>query len=132
VEEPGGEIKKMYIYMLMERRYGTEKAVGKAIGRAIRDCCVPREELFITTKLWNHKHHPNDVAQALEDSLNDLGLEYVDLFLMHYPVAWKQGDDLFPKENGKPAVVDIDYVDVGIFNAMNRFRILPPYSQSSC
>jgi diketogulonate reductase-like aldo/keto reductase len=103
--------------MLMKRRYGTEKAVGKAIGRAIRDCHVPREELFVTTKLWNNKHNPNDVAQALQDSLNDLGLEYVDLFLMHYPVAWKQGDNLFPKDNGKPAVVDIDYVDVCIFNA---------------
>jgi alcohol dehydrogenase (NADP+) len=66
----------------------------------------------VTTKLWNNKHHPDDVAQGLQDSLNDLGLDYVDLYLMHYPVAWRRGDDLFPTENGKPAVVDIDYVDV--------------------
>lgn len=39
-------------------------------------------------------------------------MDYVDLFLIHWPVAWKSGNDLFPKENGKPAVVDIDFVDV--------------------
>lgn len=89
-------------------RYGTEKAVGKAI----RECGVPRDQLFVTTKLWNNKHHPDDVADALDDSLKDLGLDYVDLYLMHYPIAWKRGSDPFPKENGKPAVVDIDYADV--------------------
>ncbi|GMF69107.1 unnamed protein product [Aspergillus oryzae] len=84
----------------------------KAVGKAIKKSGVPREQLFITTKLWNNKHHPDDVAQALQDSLNDLDLEYVDLFLMHWPVAWKRGDELFPKENGKPAVIDVDFVDV--------------------
>lgn len=74
---------------------------------------MPRDQLFITTKLWNNKHHPDDVAQALQDSLNDLDLDYVDLFLMHWPVAFKRGTEKFPKnESGKPAVEDIDYVDV--------------------
>lgn len=90
------------------------------MGKAIRECGVPRNELFVTTKLWNHKHHPDDVPQALQDSLNDLGLDYVDLFLMHWPVAWKRGDDPFPKENGKAAVVDIDYVDVRECNPLFR------------
>lgn len=76
---------------------------------------MPRDQLFITTKLWNNKHHPDDVAQALQDSLNDLDLEYVDLFLMHWPVAFKRGTEKFPKnESGKPAVEDTDYVDVCI------------------
>jgi len=43
---------------------------------------VPREELFITTKLWNNSHHPDDVEPALEASLKDLGVDYVDLYLM--------------------------------------------------
>lgn len=91
--------------------YGTEEAVGKAIKKS----GVPRDQLFITTKLWNNKHHPDDVAQALQDSLNDLDLDYVDLFLMHWPVAFKRGTEKFPKnESGKPAVEDIDYVDVCI------------------
>lgn len=89
-------------------RYGTEKAVGKAI----RESGVARNQLFITTKLWNNKHHPDDVPKALDDSLNDLGLEYIDLYLMHWPVAWKRGDDLFPKDNGNFVMENIDIVDV--------------------
>lgn len=91
--------------------YGTEPAVGKAI----KHSGVPRDQIFVTSKLWNNKHSPADVAQALQDTLNDLGLEYLDLFLMHWPVAFKPGDDMFPSdENGKLVTADIDYVDVSI------------------
>lgn len=74
---------------------------------------MPRNELFITTKLWNNKHHPDDVEGALQQSLDDLGLEYVDLYMMHWPVAWKRGEDFFPKQFDKPAVEEIDMIDVG-------------------
>ncbi|KAA8652159.1 hypothetical protein EYZ11_000469 [Aspergillus tanneri] len=107
-------IKQGYRHIDTARVYETEKAVGAAI----RKSGVPREQLFITTKLWNNKHHPDDVAQALQDSLDDLQLDYVDLFLMHWPVAWRRGSELFPKENGKIAVVDIDYVDT--YKAMEK------------
>lgn len=50
---------------------------------------------------------------ALQQSLDDLELEYVDLYLMHWPVAWKRGEDLFPKQDGKFVMEDIDIVDVG-------------------
>lgn len=93
-------------------RYGTEEAVG----RAIRESGIPRNELFVTTKLWNHQHDPKDVPKAIDQSLKDLKMDYVDLFLMHWPVAWKSGNELFPKENGKPAVVDIDFVDVCFYS----------------
>ena len=92
----------------MYTSYGTEKAVGNGA----RKSGVPREEIFITTKLWNNKHHPDDVAPALQESLDDLGMEYVDMFLIHWPVAWKRGDELFPKENGKLVQENIDIVDV--------------------
>ena len=92
----------------MNNRYLTEKAVGKAIKKS----GIPREELFITTKLWNNKHHPDDVASGLQQSLDDLDLDYVDLYLIHWPVAWKRGDELFPKKNGNMILEDIDIVDV--------------------
>ncbi|PWY81870.1 aldo/keto reductase family protein [Aspergillus heteromorphus CBS 117.55] len=103
-------IKAGYRHIDTARVYGTEKAVGKAIKTA----GVPRDQLFVTTKLWNNKHHPDDVVQAVQDSLDDLDLEYIDLFLIHWPVAWKRGDELFPKENGKAAVVDTDYIDASL------------------
>jgi len=107
-------IKSGYRHIDTARVYGTEKAVGKAIQKS----GIPRKELFITTKLWNTKHHPNDVEEALQQSLADLGLEYVDLFLMHWPVAWKPGEELFPKENGMPVMIDIDIVDT--YKAMEK------------
>lgn len=53
------------------------------------------------------------MPQALADSLNDLGLDYIDLFLMHWPVAFKRGAEQFPKtDKGGPDVVDTDYLEV--------------------
>lgn len=86
--------------------YGTEKAVGKAI----KQSGVPRNEIFITTKLWSNKHHPDDIGAALQESLYALGVEYLDLFLMHWPVAFRRGDEMFPKD--KDITDDIDYLDV--------------------
>lgn len=83
------------------------------MGQAIKKSGVPRKEIFVTTKLWNNKHHPDDVAGALQMSLDDLGMDYVDLYLMHWPVAWKRGEDLFPKQDGKFIMENIDYIDVG-------------------
>ncbi|KAJ5432608.1 oxidoreductase [Penicillium daleae] len=107
-------LKAGYRHIDTARVYLTEKAVGKAIKKS----GIPREELFITTKLWNNKHHPDDVAPALQQSLDDLELEFVDLYLIHWPVAWKRGEELFPKKNGNMLLEDIDIVDT--YKAMEK------------
>ena len=68
--------------------YGNEEATGRGIRRAIKEGIVTREELFITTKLWNTYHNPNHVRLALQKSLDDLGgLDYCDEYLIHFPIA---------------------------------------------
>ena len=81
--------------------YQNEKEVGEGIKAAL-DAGIKREDIFITSKLWNTKHDPKDVVPALKQTLSDLGLEYVDLYLVHWPLTLKAGDELFPKtEDGK-------------------------------
>lgn len=92
--------------------YGNEKEVGIAIKEKITQNIVKRQDLFITSKLWNTFHKPDLVESAIKTSLSDLGLEYLDLYLIHWPVAFKEGDDLFPQNpDGSPSFSDADYVD---------------------
>lgn len=61
----------------------------EGVGRAIRNSGIPREELFITTKVWNSEQGYDNTLQAFEDSLKRLGLDYLDLYLVHWPVKGK-------------------------------------------
>jgi diketogulonate reductase-like aldo/keto reductase len=67
--------------------YGNEELTGRGIRRAINEGVVKRGDLYITTKLWNTYHHPDHVPQALDRCLQDLGLDYVDEFLIHFPIS---------------------------------------------
>ncbi|XP_064949236.1 non-functional NADPH-dependent codeinone reductase 2-like [Musa acuminata AAA Group] len=84
--------------------YGSERAVGRAIATALeRGLIGSRDELFVTTKLWCTDMHADRVVPALQESLRTLGLEYIDLYLIHYPVRLKgekrmvfTGEDMIP------------------------------------
>ncbi|XP_045782718.1 aldo-keto reductase AKR2E4-like isoform X2 [Maniola jurtina] len=83
--------------------YNDEDQVGEALSKKIAEGVVKREDLFITTKLWNDAHARDAVLPALRESLRRLNLTYVDLYLIHYPIATKT-------VAFKP-YVDIDYVE---------------------
>lgn len=74
--------------------YGNEKEVGEALSAALKDGDITREEIFVTSKLWNDSHAPKDVRPALEQTLSDLQLEYLDLYLIHWPVALTKGAEM--------------------------------------
>ena len=71
--------------------YQNEEEVGQGIAEAIKTGLVKREELFVTSKLWNNSHKYEDIQPALEKTLSDLGLDYLDLYLVHWPIAFKRG-----------------------------------------
>ncbi|KAM9313189.1 aldo-keto reductase family 1 member C3-like [Gastrophryne carolinensis] len=82
--------------------YGNEVEVGRGINAKIADGTVRREDVFYTGKLWSTFHMPNLVRTALERSLKDLKLDYMDLFIIHSPMDFKPGDDPTPlDENGR-------------------------------
>lgn len=73
--------------------YGNEESVGKAIADFIKESGVKREELFITTKLHNRDHGYEKTKAAIENSLKALGLDYIDLYLIHWPNPIMYRDD---------------------------------------
>ncbi|PMU23040.1 MULTISPECIES: aldo/keto reductase [unclassified Pseudomonas] len=79
-------------------RYGNEAQVGAAIHDAVAAGKVRREDLFITTKLWNNNHRPERVVPAFEASCRRLQVEVIDCYMIHTPFAFLPGDELHPRD----------------------------------
>ncbi|KAJ8125689.1 hypothetical protein O1611_g7949 [Lasiodiplodia mahajangana] len=97
--------------------YGNETEVGQGI----RASGVPRREIFVTSKLWNTHHKSQDVEEALDETLKNLGMGYLDLYLIHWPVSFKKGSgfkDLWPVDPDTGAIHVIDVPDAETWRAM--------------
>jgi alcohol dehydrogenase (NADP+) len=99
-------------------RYGNEREVGKALQEGLAGGGVAREDIFVTTKLWNSNHRPERVEPAFEASLDRLGLKYLDLYLIHTPFAFRPGDDQDPRDQNGNVLYDHDVTLLDTWEAM--------------
>ena len=113
--------------------YGNERSVG----RAIADSGVLRDEIFITTKLWNENQRQGNQYEAFEESLSRLGVDYVDLYLIHWPVrgkytdSWKIMEKIYKEGRAKAVGVSNFHIHhlEDIFASSN---LVPAVNQVEC
>jgi alcohol dehydrogenase (NADP+) len=87
-------------------RYRNEREVGYALQAGLAAGGIGREEIFVTTKLWNSNHRPERVEPAFEASLDRLRLDYLDLYLIHTPFAFQPGDEQDPRDQNGNILYD--------------------------
>lgn len=101
-------------------RYRNEEQVGIALKEVIEAGKVQREDVFITTKLWNTNHRPERVEPAFEASCRRLQVDYIDCYLIHTPFAFKPGDDQDPRDVHGRVVYDSGVKLIETWRAMER------------
>ncbi|CAH2101282.1 unnamed protein product [Euphydryas editha] len=91
--------------------YGNEQAIGEAIKAKINEGTVTRDELFVISKLWSTFHRRDLVMKACKQSLENMGLDYFDLYMIHNPMSFKEGNDPIPKIANVLQYSEHDYLD---------------------
>ena len=116
----------------------------ESVGRAIRDSRIPRQEIFVTTKLWNTNHSYEEARQAFEQSMEKLGLDYLDLYLIHWPnpkplrendewktrnaEVWRAMEDLY-KEGKIRAIGVSNFLPHHLDALLETARVIPAVNQ---
>jgi len=131
-----------YRHIDTAQAYGTERGVGKAVAAS----GIPREELYVTSKLSNANHRPDDVRRSFHETLENLGLEQLDLFLIHWPLptlydgdyvsTWKAVTEFVAQgrlrsagvSNFQPDHLDRIIAETGIAPAVNQFELHPYFA----
>jgi diketogulonate reductase-like aldo/keto reductase len=101
-------------------RYRNEAAVGEAIQEAFKAGALRREELFVTTKLWNTNHRPERVKPAFDASCRRLQLDYIDCYIIHTPFAFQPGDEQDPRDEHGRVIYDSGVTLVDTWRALER------------
>src|SRR5215813_6541080 len=99
-------------------RYRNEREVGEALKAGLGADGIAREDIFVTTKLWNSNHRPERVEPAFTASLDRLGLEYLDLYLIHTPFAFQPGDEQDPRDQNGNVLYDSGVTLLDTWRAM--------------
>ncbi|CAG9576857.1 aldo-keto reductase-like protein [Leishmania major strain Friedlin] len=115
-----------YRHVDCAKAYGNEAAVGEALAQALRTRCTRREDLFVTSKLWPTDQHPDHVEAACRATLAALQLDYLDLYLIHWPVCmrhtphWTSDEDRYPRHRDGTPAIDTSVTLLDTWTAMNR------------
>jgi alcohol dehydrogenase (NADP+) len=99
-------------------RYRNEREVGEALQAGLAAGGIAREDIFVTTKLWNTNHRPERVEPAFEASLDRLRLNYLDLYLIHTPFAFQPGEEQDPRDQNGNVLYDRDVTLLDTWRAM--------------
>jgi 2,5-diketo-D-gluconate reductase A len=131
-----------YRHIDTAQAYGTERGVGKAIANS----GVPREQMYVTSKLANSNHQPDDVRRSFDETMANLGLDQLDLFLVHWPLptlhdgdyvsTWKAVAGLTAEgrlrtagvSNFQPAHLDRIIAETGLTPAVNQVELHPYFT----
>src|ERR1700690_1877487 len=101
-------------------RYRNEDAVGEAMQEVFKAGAIRREDVFVTTKLWNTNHRPERVKPAFDASRRRLQIDTVDCYLIHTPFAFRPGDDQDPRDERDQVIYDSGVTLVETWRALER------------